>query len=651
MRSLRYTTVLLVLTAHIALGAASARVALVQGTSSMPNATESRYGVSVTQRLSRWLSAIPIAHTTLTDDSLSTATLRGINVLILGYNPTPLPATLRTLEAFVNRGGKLIVCYSAAPKLAQLMGMDLGKYYGAQGSTFWTSMQFHSRKHGDPARIVQSSRSMRPVYPKSHSAHILAEWNTEKGKPSGLPAVVESSRGIWITHVLLDDGDVRNKQRFLLSSIGRYVPEVWPAAARFALQHCTRIGNISTAQSWDALHKQIFVKGAPKQAHQYWEQATATHRKAKQEYAAKHYVSTISLCDSTRETLIKAVACSQPSRPGELRGVWEHSGLGLYPGDWDRTCKLLRKTGVTDLYVNLLWPGQAHYPSRIVPHSRAYGDYGDQALACTKAGRRHGIRIHAWKVCWNLDGAPASFMATLKKAGRLQVTSAGETIPWLCPSRADNVKYEVDAIREVIERYPVAGIHLDYIRYRDSNVCCCDGCRKRFAQDTGLTLSEWPADLQKKSVRKKFDQWRCGRITHLVSQVHDAIKETAPAVQLTAAVYGRYPLCKASVAQDWHLWLERDYVDAVCPMNYTADPNSFKRWLDEQTALSGSKGRLLPGIGVTAKDCDLDPIQVMAQIQEIRRRGLPGYLLFDLNQTLATETLPALALGSSKESH
>jgi len=76
-------------------------------------------------------------------------------------------------------------------------------------------------------------------------------------------------------------------------------------------------------------------------------------------------------------------------------------------------------------------------------------DDGDQADACVKAGRKYGIRIHAWKVCWNLAGAPADFLLSLKTAGRLQVTKTGETIPWLCPSHADNIEYEVGAIREL----------------------------------------------------------------------------------------------------------------------------------------------------------------------------------------------------------
>jgi hypothetical protein len=107
------------------------RVALVQGTSSMPNAAERRYAVSVTRRLSRWLNEIPISHTTLTDNSLTPQSLQHVDVLILGYNPLPTPSMLSVLERYLDRGGKLIVFYGANPKLAYVMGVRLGKYMGA----------------------------------------------------------------------------------------------------------------------------------------------------------------------------------------------------------------------------------------------------------------------------------------------------------------------------------------------------------------------------------------------------------------------------------------------------------------------------------------------------------------------------------------
>jgi len=628
---------------------AATPVVLVQGTSSMPTESERQYGVSVTARLSRWLDAIPIAHTTTTDDALTDASLRTAKVLILGYNPNPQPKTLTVLRRHCARGGKLIVFYGADPELAKLMGVRLGAYMAAKGSRCWSAMRARQdRLDGMPDQVRQFSRSIRPVYPAAKGARVVGEWDNEQGKPSGHPAVVESDHGVWITHVLLNDGDTSAKQRLLLACVGRYLPDAWRRGAEHALARCGRVGNADKAkQVWQEAHSLAIKPEAPPAAAEQYRLATGYYRQAEQAFNRRCYHDTVKLCDSAEAALIRSVAASYPPRRGELLGVWDHTGLGLYPGDWDRTCRELRGMGVTDLYVNLLWSGRAHYPSAIVPHSRTYKDYGDQADACVKAGRRHGIRIHAWKICWKLEGAPEAFVAKLKQAGRLQVTDAGKTLPWLCPSRADNVQVEVDAVRELVDRYAVAGVHLDFIRYNDSRVCCCDGCRIRFSRDTKLPVAPWPAALSQSKTRAAFNQWRCGRITHYVRETRTMLRRVAPTVRLSAAVFGRYPLCKDSVAQDWHLWLQRDYVDVVCPMNYTDDPGDFRRWLAGQVALPGASGRILPGIGVTAKECNLDPLQVIGQVLEVRRHSLPGYLLFDLNQTLARETLPALSLGIS----
>jgi uncharacterized lipoprotein YddW (UPF0748 family) len=461
---------------------------------------------------------------------------------------------------------------------------------------------------------------------------------------------VESPKGTWITHVLLDDGDTHDKKQILLTCVGRHIPEAWQAAAEHTLKACGSIGNYtSPSHAWQSIHAQVTAAGAPPAAKQHYRLATDHYEAAKRAIVDRRYADTVQRCQQADQELVNAVALSQRARVGERRGVWDHSGLGLYPGNWDQTCRELRKAGITDLYVNLLWAGKAHYPSKIVPRSRTFEDYGDQAAACVKAGRRHGIRIHAWKVCWNLAGASASFLAKLEKAGRLQVTEQGETIPWLCPSRADNVQYEVGAIREVARQYPVGGIHLDYIRYRDSRVCCCESCRRGFARDSGLQTHPWPKVLRTSKTRAAYNKWRCGRITHLVRETRNVLRETAPSAELSAAVFGKYPQCIDSVAQDWHLWLERNYVDSICPMNYTPDPGRFRAWLTAQTALPGVDGRILPGIGVTANESRLDPVQVIEQIRTVRQLGQPGYILFDLNQTLATETLPALSLGISAE--
>jgi uncharacterized lipoprotein YddW (UPF0748 family) len=123
------------------------------------------------------------------------------------------------------------------------------------------------------------------------------------------------------------------------------------------------------------------------------------------------------------------------------------------------------------------------------------------------------------------------------------------------------------------------------------------------------------------------------------------VKRVRPGAQVSAAVFGKYPLCRESVGQDWVLWLRKNYVDFVCPMNYAADTRDFASLTRRQFALYPSRRRIIPGLGVTAAESRLGAVEVIDQIAELRRIRAPGFMLFDLNRVLTEEILPVLRLG------
>jgi uncharacterized lipoprotein YddW (UPF0748 family) len=245
-----------------------------------------------------------------------------------------------------------------------------------------------------------------------------------------------------------------------------------------------------------------------------------------------------------------------------------------------------------------------------------------------------------------VDGAPADLLAELKRQGRLQVTDGGATINWLCPSREENLRWEKDAVREIVRGYPVDGIHLDYVRYQNSHACYCAECRRRFEDHLERRLRPWPAAVLKGPLRSEFLRWRCTRITRLVRDVAALARAADGRLRVSAAVYGKYPSCVDGVGQDWVTWLQEGCLDFICPMNYTADLERFTQLTRSQIGLAGSGAKVLPGIGVTATESQLDPAAVIDQIAALRREGAAGFVLFSLNPTLERETLPVLRLGT-----
>ena len=154
---------------------------------------------------------------------------------------------------------------------------------------------------------------------------------------------------------------------------------------------------------------------------------------ARTEYEHKAYNAAITTARASREAFSKAYFLSHVSLETEGRAVWNHSGLGAYPGDWDRSAKELAAAGVNMILPNMAWAGVAHYPSKVLPQSKTFTQYGDQLAQCVAAARKHGLEVHVWKITWNLEGAPKEFVKKMRDAGRTQVSATGKPINWLCP--------------------------------------------------------------------------------------------------------------------------------------------------------------------------------------------------------------------------
>ncbi len=603
-------------------------VVLVKGTSSLP-VSERNYASSLTKRLERWLKSegIPVI---VTDDNHLAQYVAKTRVVILGYNANPGKTELNTLRSYVGKGGKIILFYGSSGELASLMGVKIGRYKSAPLQDKWNEIRFipDSGLYG-PKTVYQNSHNIRTVIPIVGKAKTVAYWADINGRNTGDPAIVKSIHGFWMTHVLLDDGDISAKKRMLLSLIADCDKSIWkPAAGHSFRQVQNKISGVLRGTKTSGWQKDFTYLKELMQRGKYPEavtQAEIVLRMAMYSYAG-----------------------AQKPVKGERHIIWDHTGTGLYPENWNKTCRILKKYGITDILVNVSWAGMSHYYSKVTARSDITQRWGDQLQAAVAAAHKEGIKLHAWKICWNLSRATPEFINEMKRTHRLQVSDTGKTKNWLCPSNRKNVELELNAIKEMSSNYKIDGIHLDYIRYPDSHYCYCEVCRKNFERYIGRKITRWPYDVKSGRLSGRYAQWRKSLINNFVRQAHEIVTKQKGKQELSAAVFGRYPLCAESVAQDWGKWLRNGTIDFVCPMNYTSDMRKFSGLVNSQVTLPNAKGRVYPGIGVTAAECHLDGFDVIQQIRIVRRSGAGGFTLFCLNRELEKETLPILRKGVLK---
>jgi len=332
---------------------------------------------------------------------------------------------------------------------------------------------------------------------------------------------------------------------------------------------------------------------------------------------------------------------SQPSKAGEFRAVWIHSPFGVKGWDWDRTISVLNSNGFNAVIANLLSAGAAHYPSQVLPVSSMVRERGDQIAECLAACRKYGIELHVWKVNHNLTSAPADFLAGLRASGRTQKDKHGKELDWLCPSHPENFALERDSMLEVVRNYSVDGIHFDYIRYPSRDACFCSGCRGRFEQALGLKIESWPDDVLTGAHAGRFAGWRRDQITRLVRAVSEEARQLKPGIKVSAAVYGGWKTTRDSIGQDTLAWIAARHLDFVCPMDYEGDDNKFADLVQMQVEMTNHRIPLYIGIGAHKLS---GPEQLARQIQLARSLGAEGFVIFQLNEKVATQFLPHLRL-------
>ncbi len=639
-------------TAH-ALYARTCDLLVVQGTLSLANAGEKIYARSMALRISHWLQNQGIAHSLVDDEAVVDGRLKSAQVAILPYNALPPGKEMRALGSFVKSGGKLVVFYSAEPDLAKLMGLKLGSYQAARFAGQWSGFAFNRNAPPYmPEVVYQDSSNIFPAFPADKDSQVIAFWQNSAGKESDDPAWVQSSHGFWMSHVLLDS-DAANKQRMLLAMLGTYSPSIWEQAAARVMVRAGKVGPFGNLNDATAgITRMARDTAMTELVDNLLAQCSQDYRSMAAAQAKRKYPEVVETGRRLQAKLVEAFARVQRPKKQEFSGVWDHTGLGLYPGNWSKTARILADSGMNAVFVNVAWPGLAHYDSQVMPQSDAVRRYGDQLKQCVAAAQANNLEVHVWKVCWNLSNAPESFTADMRKAGRLQVNDAGQELDWLCPSNPDNVALELKSVEEVLQRYQVDGIHLDYVRYPDESACFCSGCRQRFGRYLGETIRNWPKSAQNGNLSGKYNAWRSEQITAFVRSVHNLAKKSgggrSKRVRVSAAVYPEYPSSINSIGQDWGSWLKEGLVDFVCPMNYTVSNGAFKNLVRRQLALAGADGRIFPGLGVTSMESQLPADQVIEQIRQLREAGAGGFVLFDLNRTLEKDILPVLRMGITR---
>ncbi|MBI5866039.1 MAG: family 10 glycosylhydrolase, partial [Planctomycetes bacterium] len=216
----------------------------------------------------------------------------------------------------------------------------------------------------------------------------------------------------------------------------------------------------------------------------------------------------------------------------------------------------------------------------------------------------NGLKIHAW--CNVLTGwkgkkqPPADHLFAKHRdwfvhdeAGGLQ--PVGDFYYSLNPALPAVRAHLLGVFEEIVTRYDVDGLQLDYVRYVLDQP---EKGRERFPRDPWtLALFQRQTGRVPDDDRNGWLHWRAAQVTELVTAIHDMAANRRPNLMLSASVWASPFNGYRDYMQNAVCWLNLGLLDAVFTMTYMDDLTRFTDCVDEyRRACPG--GRVIPGIGL-----------------------------------------------------
>lgn len=299
----------------------------------------------------------------------------------------------------------------------------------------------------------------------------------------------------------------------------------------------------------------------------------------------------------------------------------------------------------------------AYYTSSIEPPGTGVtispSDYDPLADCITKAHAQN-MEVHPWVVTfrvWTTTSGPGHMSPVEhiwwthgpgRSPGADDWLMYGDTGAWdyggivnLDPGHPAVEDYLIGVFMDIVNRYDVDGLNLDYIRYPATNWGYNPVAVSRFNAEYGRIGSPSSSD-------PTWMDWRRDQISNLVKRLYLEIKAVKPHVKLSADVWNTAASGNSGYLQDWDKWMANHWIDFVHPMTYTSDNGTFDSWM---TAAAGNQhGRhVYPLIDVSNSVTG----NVEPQIASVRSHGFSGMGLYSYQSISNQATLKTGLLGSS----
>ncbi|MDD3593952.1 MAG: family 10 glycosylhydrolase [Candidatus Gastranaerophilales bacterium] len=341
--------------------------------------------------------------------------------------------------------------------------------------------------------------------------------------------------------------------------------------------------------------------------------------------------------------ILNTICYAKPLKAAQHRGIWLDRGSIVNiknQAQMGQVFEKLKQAGINTVYIETYNAGYSIFPSKMAAQNPLTINSDPLKWAVEEAHKRN-IKLHAWIWVFAVGNdrhnpiinKPKDFegpvlsnypdWALIGEYGNLRPKNQPEF--WIDPSNKEGVNFLLNLGKEIVAKYQVDGIQLDYIRYPFQNSSNLMGLNsnsvEQFENITGEKLLNTNYETS-----ILWMQWKEKNIDNFVQRFNYETKKINPNLKISCAVFGKSQQeRRETVGQNWELWAKNDWVDIINPMTYSMNVQSLAKNLECFTNEVSSKCLIYPGIALK----HVDEIEMLKQLNYIEQeKGMLGSTIF-----------------------
>ncbi|MDF2986419.1 MAG: glycosyl hydrolase-like 10 protein, partial [Eubacterium sp.] len=321
---------------------------------------------------------------------------------------------------------------------------------------------------------------------------------------------------------------------------------------------------------------------------EYIDNAELLVQSAREQLKDKNYIKLTEITGRIEQNSDKAHFANYQSKSVETRAVWirpKETGLKQVSEHLDK----LKELNINTVYLETWWGGYTIFPTenKITEQNPMYNGF-DVLSAYLSEAHKRGMEVHSWVENFFIgdSGTNNGGPVYAKKPEWLLISRKGDNFQFVDmynikyyfanPALPEARDFIMSIYSELVKKYDIDGLQLDYVRYPDGG----DGSndfgydtytRELFKKATGADpIAVKPGD-------PLWDSWcafRANIINTFVYRVVSEARAIKPHIKISADVWPNYEAGPTSLMQEPVKWVTKGYIDNIIPMSYTLDISS-----------------------------------------------------------------------------